>query len=145
MIPPLNKDGRLPRGIHEASWREFEQAFAWNEHRRMLAEGLRQALSALASAGCARAYVDGSFVTDKTLPNDWDGCWDAAGVDPARLDPVLLTFEDSRKGQKLKFGGEMFVASWDATGAGETFLSFFQQTRDGEPKGIVAFDLRDFR
>ena len=28
---------------------------------------------------------------------------------------------------------------------GETFLSFFQQTRDGEPTGIISFDLGDFR
>jgi hypothetical protein len=144
-LPELNKAGLLPGGIHQATWQEFEERFGWNERRRSLAGGLRQALAALAYAGCKRAFVDGSFVTEKELPNDWDGCWDLEGVNPARLDPVLLSFEDGRKAQKERFGGEMFVASWDATGAGDAFLSFFQRTRDGEAKGIVAFDLRDFK
>ena len=97
---------------------------------------------ALKAAGCRRAFVDGSFVTAKEFPNDWDGCWDLAGVDGALLDPVLLQFEDGRRAQKRKFGGEFFASSWEATSEGEPFISFFQQTRDGRPKGIVAFDLR---
>lgn len=116
--------------------------FMTNPHRQRLATGLRAALEALRLAGCSLAYVDGSFVTAKERPNDWDGCWDAAGVRPRLLDPVLLEFADGRRAQKEKYGGEFFVASWAADGDGEPFLSFFQHGRDGAAKGIVAFDLR---
>jgi hypothetical protein len=141
MLPKLQRNGLLPSGIHEVSWAEFEETFARNWKRRELAAGLKEALLALALAGCRRAYVDGSFVTSKELPNDWDGCWDTAGVDAAKLDPVLLDFKDARRAQKERFGGEMFPAGADATGAQEAFLDFFQHTRDGRSKGIVAFDL----
>ncbi|MHB8620801.1 MAG: DUF6932 family protein [Chloroflexota bacterium] len=93
------------------------------------------------AADCRRVYVNGSFVTAKEEPGDFDGCWEAAGVDPARLDPVLLDFSDQRNAQKEKFGGELFVASGPADGAGRQFLDFFQQDRDGRPKGIVAIDV----
>ena len=44
----------------------------------------------------------------------------------------------ARGAQKRKFGGEFFASSWEATGSeGDPFLRFFQQTRDGRPKGIV--------
>jgi len=52
-----------------------------------------QALRLLREAGCGRAYVDGSFVTAKEVPGDFDGCWEAEGVDFDLLDPRLLTFD----------------------------------------------------
>lgn len=85
--------------------------------------------------------VNRSFVTSKELPGDIDACWDDQGVDPARLDPVLLDFSNKRAAQKSKFGCEFFVASWDATGEGEPFASFFQHDREGVPKGIVLINL----
>ena len=62
--------------------------------------GLRAALEDLKNAGCRTAYVDGSFVTIKAIPNDYDACWDEDGVDPVLLDPVLLTFGAGRAAQK---------------------------------------------
>ncbi len=111
MIPPLTSEGLLPPGLHLATWDEFEEAFLWNPRRRGLARGLKEALTDLALAGCGRAYVDGSFVTAKEWPNDWDGCWEPAGVDVQVLDRVLLEFEDGRRAQKAKYGGEMFLAN----------------------------------
>ena len=87
-------------------------------------------------------YVDGSFVTDKEIPGDFDACWEEAGVDPMILDPVLLTFENGRAEQKMKYLGELFPASSDAVGDGYSFLDFFQTDRDsGTTKGIIAIDL----
>jgi hypothetical protein len=88
---------------------------------------------------CARAYVDGSFVTSKGEPGDFDGCWDHNGVDFDALDPVLLDFDGHREAQKAKFEGEMFIA--DAPG--NRFLEFFQLDRDGRPKGIIQINLAD--
>ncbi len=87
-------------------------------------------------------YLDGSFVTEKEHPNDFDGCWDPADVVASLLDPVLLDFTNKRAAQKLKYRGEMFIAS--AANAGtETFLSFFQKEKlTGASKGIVGIDLK---
>ena len=73
--------------------------------------GLRAALENLRSAGCLTAYVDGSFVSSKSEPGDFDACWEEAGVDLDRLDPVLLTFDAGRAAQKANYGGEFFPAS----------------------------------
>ena len=45
----------------------------------------------------------GIFMTRKALPNDYDACWEAVGVEPEALDPVLLTFEPERTAQKAKY------------------------------------------
>lgn len=143
MIPELNDEGLLPPGIHWATWEEIEAAFGSNEHRARLLHGLRLALTSLATAGCQAVYLDGSFVTAKEMPNDYDGCWDPANVNPDLLDPILLNFSAGRQAQKIKFGGEFFVASWVETGSGMTFLEFFQIDRHtGNCKGIVALDPR---
>ncbi len=96
----------------------------------------------LRQAGCHTLYIDGSFVTDKAVPGDFDGCWDWSEVDPDRVDPVLFEFAHGRAAQKQKYGGELFQSDGLADSAGTAFLDFFQRTRDGTPKGIVALDLR---
>ncbi len=105
--------------------------------------GLKAALVSLKDAGCQTAYLDGSFVTSKELPGDFDGCWDLQGVDPGRLDPILLTFDRGRATQKAKYLGELFPSECVENASGKTFLEFFAVDKDtGNPKGIVAIDLR---
>jgi hypothetical protein len=145
LIPPFEtdsgEDGRyqLPPGIHVATWPELVERFGTNQRRREILAGLLRALQALKAAGCQRAYVDGSFVTSKEVPGDFDGCWDHTDVDFDVLDPVLLDFDGHREAQKAKFEGEMFTA--DAPG--NRFLEFFQLDRDGRPKGIIQINLAD--
>ena len=92
--------------------------------------------------GCSTVYLDGSFVSAKLIPGDFDACWDESGVDVASIDPVLLDFAGGRANQKAKFGGELFPASLNADGLGTLFLEFFQIDKDtGSQKGIVALDL----
>ena len=103
-------------------------------------------MTSLRDAGCKIVYVDGSFVTDKEIPGDFDACWEVDGVDPIILDPVLLTFEHGRAEQKAKYLGELFPASFDAVGDGFSFLEFFQTDRDtGRRKGIIAIDLGELK
>lgn len=98
-------------------------------------------MKALHKAGCRTVYVDGSFVTDKPAPGDYDICWDPAGVNPALLDPVFLDFDNSRKNQKSVYGGEFFPFNFQVE-PGKTFLDFFQNDRHtGQPKGILLVDL----
>lgn len=104
--------------------------------------GLKAAMISLKEAGCRTVYIDGSFVTGKQIPGDFDACWEEAGVDPTTLDPVLLTFENGRAEQKAKYLRELFPASSTADCNGFSFVEFFQGDRDtGRRKGIIAIDL----
>ena len=142
MIPKFDRNGLLPPGIHKASWGEFTQRYGGNGWRTLLLSGLKAAILNLKNAGCKMVYVDGSFVTNKEIPGDFDACWEEAGVDPIILDPVLLTFENGRAEQKAKYLGELFPASFIADDDGFFFPDFFQTDRDtGMPKGIIAIDL----
>lgn len=143
MIPRFDLHGNLPPGIHEAAWTEIVDRFGGTPHRLNLVRGLLEALSLLRAAGCRRVYLDGSFVTDKEIPNDFDGCWEIEGVDATRLDPMLLDFANGRAAQKARFGGELFLAEAQADDLGTVFVRFFQQDRSGEPKGIVAINLQE--
>jgi hypothetical protein len=141
-LPDLDPStGNLPPGVHHATWDELRAAFGTTPHRARLLDGLHRALEALRTAGCQRTYVDGSFVTAKDVPGDFDACWETQGVDAGKLDPVLLDFSNKRAAQKAKYGGELFPATASA-GPGARFLDFFQRDKaTGEPKGIVAIDL----
>lgn len=142
MLPTFDENGNLPPGVHEATWVEIVERFGRTDHRQQLLSGLRAALDSLKAAGCRRAYIDGSLITSKAVPDDFDGCWDADGVVPERIDPVLLDFSAGRAAQKAKFLGELFIAEIKVVGAGKTFLEFFQQDKEtGSPKGIIGIDL----
>ncbi len=142
MMPAFNADGLLPPGVHWASWDELADRFGSNPWRQRLLSGLRAALESLKNAGCEVVYLNGSFVTSKSVPNDYDACWEESGVDPTFLDPVLLTFDPGRATQKAKYMGELFPASVIANVDGLSFLEFFQTDRNtGGPKGIVAIEL----
>ena len=144
MIPTFNVLGNLPPGVHQATWQEFSDHFGTTPYRRRLLAGLKAALEALHAAGCRRAYINGSFVTAKRRPNDYDGCWDIDGVNPDRLDPVLLTFDRGRAAQKAKYQGELFPAQFREGGSGTTFLEFFQIDKEtGDPKGIIVIELQE--
>jgi hypothetical protein len=145
MMPDLDTDGNLSPGIHRVTWKELEGHCASNPHRRLLLSGLRRAAEVLRMSGCATVYVDGSFVTSKDVPSDFDGCWDRTGMSLLALqaaDPVLLIFANRRAAQKAKYFGELFPADMVEGGSGFTFLNFFQRDKDtGRAKGILALDL----
>mgnify|MGYP001582752264 FL=1 len=146
MLPPFEDTGLLPAGVHNATWKEMIARFGTTPRRRRLLSGLKRALNSLRAAGCLRVYIDGSFVTAKRNPGDFDACWDLDGVHPELLDPVLLTFDSGRATQKAKYYGELFPAQMSEGVSGLTYLEFFQLNREtGDPKGIVAVDLRRFR
>ena len=127
----------LPPGIHGATLAEVQTTFATNAQRRTFYRGLLLAAAALSLAGCGILYLDGSYVTAKPIPNDYDACWDPTGVQHAKLDPVFLNFDNKRQAMKDKFGGEFFPTSTPNT-ATQSILQFFQIERfTGQPKGIL--------
>jgi hypothetical protein len=150
MIPPFVNSrgvpyGILAPGIHVANLDEVRARFAQTTHRAWLFEGIVEVAMALKTAGCTKFYLDGSYVTGKEHPNDYDGCWDPVGVNPAQLDPVLLDFSNGRAAQKQKYRGEMFISS-GANDSNATFLEFFQVEKlTGARKGLVCVNLANER
>jgi hypothetical protein len=141
MIPPFELDtGKLPPGQHEASWAEVAARFGGNPQRERILRGLRAALDGLAHAGCRRVWINGSFVTAKAQPQDFDLCWDRTGVDPDALDPVLLDLSDRRSAQHAKYGGAVWPADFMVE-SGNTILTDFQRDyKNNRAKGIIVID-----
>jgi hypothetical protein len=147
MIPDLIDIGSiwkvLPQGIHEATIQEIEDVFSTNDHRRHIFSGFVEAVKALLKVGCKIIYLDGSFVTGKPLPNDYDACWCPSGVNLKELDPVLLDFSNKRIAQKQKYYGELFPVNAMACPS-RFFLDYFQTDRfTGKAKGIIRLNLHN--
>lgn len=130
----------MPEGEHPATWQELVERFGWNPRRRQLLDGLADAIEVLAAAGCRKLWLDGSFVTAKDEPADFDACWDPDGVDLDTLDPVLLDLSQGRAAQKARFGGELFPNVTEAK-SGLVFSEFLQNERDTGRKGIVVLSI----
>ncbi|MCK0209768.1 hypothetical protein MWN33_17170 [Starkeya koreensis] len=130
----------LPPGIHDATLEEVAARFATTPHRAWLFGGFVRAVEALRFAGCSTIFLDGSFITAKPHPGDFDGLWDLDGVDPYALDPVLLDFDNMRAAQKAKYFGEMFLTQLPHQPG---LLPFFQKEKFSDaPKGIVRISPR---
>lgn len=127
----------LPPGVHDAKLDDIEARFAISDHRKLLFAGLKRGIDNLSGAGCREILVNGSFVTEKPIPKDYDVCWHPDGVDLAKLDPVFLDFSDNRRRQKSSYYGEYFPSSFLADST-SSFKDFFQVDRDtGKAKGII--------
>ena len=131
----------MPPGIHIATWEEVVARFGGNPQRNRLLDGLRRAVSSLLDAGCPRIYLNGSFVTNKPEPNDFDVTWATEGVDFSKVAPILLDRDDlivnDRRWQLSVFGGELLPDQY----LGLDFLSDFRTAPSGQPKGVIAIDL----
>lgn len=142
----LDDTGLLAPGVHAASWEDFVSFFGSTPYRVRLIAGLRRALEALRVAGCGTVFVDGSFVTSKEVPGDFDCCWDTSGVDALMLhaiDPAFFDFSNRRAAQKATYGGEFFPAQGRESITGKTWLEFFQTDKEtGEAKGVIAIDVQ---
>jgi hypothetical protein len=138
----LAESGYLPPGEHDATWAEVFERFGWNQTRQAQLDGLADALTLLARAGCTKVWLNGSFVTAKDEPGDFDAVWDATGIDEGNLDPIFFELSNGRHQQKLRFGGELFP-NWINLSSHSVFAEFFQQDRHGNTKGIIVIDPRE--
>ena len=124
MMPKPDLDtGCLLPGVHEASWDEAVSRFGGISHRERLLDGLQRACRGLAAAGRGDVLPDGSFVTTKAMPGDYDAAWGTKGVNPDLLDPVLLDMKHPRAAMKAKFLGDLFPDSASAA-SGVLFRDF---------------------
>ncbi|HVZ55783.1 MAG TPA: hypothetical protein VG870_03910 [Chitinophagaceae bacterium] len=128
----------LPPGIHDASWSDIYQRYGLTPWRIELLDGLKNGLDHLFTLGCPQVFLDGSFVTAKPKPNDYEVVWDPRFVDPYKIDPVFLDFSTGTKSQKAKYMGEYFPSTYVEANSGRPFIEFFQTDTDsGQRKGII--------
>jgi hypothetical protein len=131
----------LPPGIYDATLEEVYSRFVFNQKRKDLFAGLTKGLDNLFASGCQQIFLDGSYISEKAIPQDYDVCWDARFVDPRLLDPVFLDFTNKRANQKKKYLGEFFPAYAIDSNTGQTFLEFFQKDKQtGLAKGIIRIE-----
>src|SRR5580704_159586 len=110
MVPDFNAQGILPEGIYECSIAEFEKTFTNRYDRRILYEkGIIPLMADLKSIRCKTLFIDGSYVTNKMIPNDFDACWDNRGIDLAMV-KAKFPFLWSAASSKRKYGGDVFPA-----------------------------------
>ncbi|EOA60575.1 hypothetical protein K8P02_16655 [Bacteroides nordii] len=144
MIPEFNEDGYLPPGIYEASFEEVKNRFGFSWKRQKLLQGMSFLLEQCRILHCDILYLDGSFVTKKLNPNDYDACWDTTAENREQvLNNVLESLlESNSEVQKEYFGGEIYSAFSKAILLPElTILEYFQKTKQYEDKGIVMIKL----
>lgn len=131
----------LPPGVHKATLKEIKEHFAISDHRKILFSGLLEGIRDLRKAGCRIVLLDGSFITEKPFPNDYDACWDTEEVDLSKLDPVFFDFSNKRKKQKDRYNGEFFPNEVLADGV-ICFSDYFQIDKyTGKFKGIIRINL----
>jgi hypothetical protein len=139
-LPPFHEGGDLPPGIHRATLREALERFGTGTiRRRAIALRLGRIDELARSTGhLARLVVFGSFVTDKSEPNDVD---------------VFLLMEDSfdagllagearllfdHAAAQAHLGASVFwMRRLAALGGEQAAIEFWQGRRDGGLRGIV--------
>lgn len=142
-MPNFLPNGNLVPGIHNLSWDEFVDLYGYTQRRRDMIAGLERAMKHLAEFGCRAVYIDGSFVSKKHNPSDYDACWDDTGeIDEEYLrlyQPYFIT--NAKEKLKAKYGGEFIrsssFADWD-----NRYLAYYQRDKqDLSPKGIIRLEI----
>lgn len=135
-IPEFNTSGNLPSGVHWTKWEVFIKRYGYSSHRIKLISGLKLGISNLKDVGCKVIYIDGSFITSKERPNDFDVCYEESDINSSLLKvkyPELIDFKNKRKSQKDKYFGEFFPMD---------LFDFFQRDKiTNELKGIIGIKL----
>ena len=96
-------------------------------------------LQHLRNAGCKFVKIDGSFVTSKLIPKDFDGTWDPQGVNVTMLDESIKNMNGDLMYDK--FMGELYQQDAIEAGTGMPFDDFFQIDRKHALKGVVKINL----
>lgn len=134
----------LKIGFHQTSVDEIESMFAYNEKRMEIFTGFVQACLELRKSGCKTVYLNGSFVTTKLNPDDFDACWEMNFPNNLKLNSIIRNCDyRTRQLQKQIYKGEFFPIDLANRNRGGTkWLKFFLRTRLGNKKGILRLSLQ---
>jgi hypothetical protein len=142
MIPELTEEGVLPPGLHEATLREVRRRFGRaNRRRAELWRGLSTVAARARRAGALRMYLDGSFVTGKKEPLDWDAVLVVPkGFDATREGAITLV---DRETVRTMYDGDLLVFIEDDTEAIDHYVhDVFSHDRERRKKGILLIRLK---
>lgn len=142
---PAFINNNLPPGIHLTTWEEFKARYGVNYKRNLQLDGLERAIEEFKNAGSTKIFIDGSFVTEKKNPGDYDALYDLDEIDENKIDNRLVDASiPGREAQKRTYQGEFFPMYANATSpVGSRFIDFFQKDKKtNQPKGIIRIDLR---
>lgn len=142
MIPALTEEGVLPSGLHEATLGEVRRRFGVANRRRVeLMRGLSAVAARARRAGALWIYLDGSFVTNKKDPLDWDAVLVVPkGFDPTTRDGVALADRDAIR--TMHEGDLLVFFEDDAQAIGHYVHQVFSHDRELRKKGIVVIRLK---
>ena len=119
---------------------DIEARFALTAERRAIFHRFEAWTQHMHLAGCRTIYLDGSFITNKVEPGDYDACFDPSGIDGSKLDPCLLFRSISDPDTvKQKYGGDIRIDYALPAGTILRYVQFFQSDsrQGGRRKGIV--------
>lgn len=139
-LPALSNNGLMPPGIHEASWKEFSSRFGYNAARKEQLFNMELLLQEMRKQKAGdRAFVGGSFVSNKEIPGDFDMTWRVSGERIGELQksaPILV----DRTLQKANLGGELMATYPNSPGDG--VLGFLQYNHRARSKvGVVEINV----
>ena len=140
-LPPLNNEGELPEGVHQATMDEVLTQFGGSTPQRQAITARLRRIYQLASATgkLTRLVIFGSYVTAKPSPNDVDVVLVMA--DDFQLlacDAETRLLFDHMQAEE-EFGASIF---WIRPAllileTLETFIAHWQITREGTRRGII--------
>mgnify|MGYP001188302859 FL=1 len=142
MLPAFQENGLLPAGVHHSDLGGFEEAFAWNAHRRRIYAQMQHGLAALHAAGYRLLVVGGELISSDELPTEFKLLFDCDPLPIESLDARLSNFDkNSRLLTRKAWGGHFFPASFRAKGSGATWLRYLASDTPAGQRGLVGLSL----
>lgn len=142
--------GLLPVGEHEMKWRKVCELFGTTIHRKYLLELLHSVCIVLREAGVAKIWLNGSFVTSKERPNDYDLSYVLTEEIFAKLPDDPFKQEKADTLIKGQYAGDIKAEpmSCGATYHQDLFPNVIGHSHNGKPiegekKGIIILILAD--
>jgi hypothetical protein len=126
-VPDFTESGILPAGIHDCTIQEAQQLLSSNDHRAKIWTGFQGFLNwAGQFPNLGAIYIDGSYVTDKPLPNDVDVVLDITTCVDAEQALWVQAWSDHHVYVKQQFMVDFYTF---VVGEGNDFSAFFQYVR----------------
>ncbi|HEY9793186.1 MAG TPA: hypothetical protein V6D22_22485 [Candidatus Obscuribacterales bacterium] len=139
-IPGFDSNGNLPPGIHDATIEQIKARFARNAHRNRLFSGLVEVLEILRDCNCLEVYLNGSFITEKEMPGDYDLCYEPLGI---QATAEFRRFLENKETRKERYLGDIFVRMPEPPFCIDHVADWQTDTRqDDVGKGIIRIRLR---
>lgn len=143
-LPQFRQDGWLPSGHHAATWDEIAARFGGERGSRRAAVlssliGWRDAARVRGLAGMV--ILDGSFVSDKRAPGDFDlvFLYDEVSERLVKGDTEARALTDFQACHDLGFQGDIFGLPFSLQRLSPLLsgLDMFDTDRQGQLKGVV--------